>query len=79
MAGLARRLGQTRAGYWLWKVTRQTRAAPLVNLMARAVTALGMVWQRRRPAHCAHDAAQAATLAAFEADTAVKSRPAPRP
>lgn len=69
MAGLARRLGQTRAGYWLWKRTRDTWGAPVVDGLARSVTALGMIWQRRRPAHRAHDAAQRAILAAFEAET----------
>jgi hypothetical protein len=70
MAGWGQKIGRTGPGLWLWRITRQSDLATwAVGEASWAVSAIGHALARRKPAHQAHDRAQRATLAAFEAET----------
>lgn len=69
MADLVRRIGKTRIGYWLWRRSRSGVARALADVITGGMRAAERAVRRRLPPNRAHDAAQAATLAAFEAET----------
>ena len=69
MAGIVRRLGRTRIGYWLWRRSRAGPGRPLADTVTGALSAAERALLRRWPPNRRHDRAQAARLAAFEAET----------
>lgn len=70
MARLARAMGKTAFGLWLWQVARKNGVAGVViNAVRSALRAGEWAVLRSLPANRRHDAAADATLAAFEAET----------
>lgn len=74
MADFVTKLGKTRLGYKLWKLTKTGPLRPVVAATTSALRSVERAIRRKAPNNRAHDQAQRVILAQFEAETRSKGR-----
>ncbi len=69
MADFVSKLGKTRLGYRLWRITRAGPFRPVREGITGGLRGLERAFRRRQPRNRAHDARQKEILQRFEAAT----------